>query len=712
MYDRECVYKTPRWVVSLLLRMSFETTTCHMIDLYSVDRVGIDNSDDMCLCSIRQPGPVAGLCSCVVMMAVRTRNSKAQGAVEHGTNRKDGGANKRQKVSEGVIHVDSCHIDKDNAVESLQGNNGTPDARKVHEDDIIFIRKRMSATRKHHMRAGLDRMNTKQGEERIKSPDDVLRLPRSMPTDDDCNDTGEGKMHHARRKTKSRVDSEQDPWLRKYPTDSSSPGVHDKRVDINSIPDSCLVNIFKLSMADTGCCSTAADWKKNPCLSVFPLVCQRWKRVLCSPSELWNTIGISQSLKRPDALRQWILKRQPSIQGVNFFAGEPTNQTDGVCDFIECLGAPVTHQWQKLELDCALIDEMCVEKIMIDASTRLSNIHSLSMYGVKTLTKSTMEALQSLSRLEALSIRFSRTNPQVDPFQEEDCSMSESLFKLTNLKSLTLDGKGIKDIPPTIARLKNLSELNLESIVQVQKIPLMAVHLNNLTKLSFKGSKSLFENPSGTNGSTSLDDPASMVPGTERMFWMIRSLPKLEELNIDDCGIKEIPIIEGLPVNTSLKRLSMNDNPDMVFKKGLGAFQGLETLTMRRCNMPCVSSAVTALTNLKYLDISNNGLVECNGLGKLKCLDVLKASHNQFPSIPRDIYLISGLKELELHGCIYLEFSFSLIFLAQTWPKLHRMVVTKGSRGRYQARSLHWLQELQGYLDSQGRTNVVQVDNN
>ena len=110
------------------------------------------------------------------------------------------------------------------------------------------------------------------------------------------------------------------------------------------------------------------------------------------------------------------------------------------------------------------------------------------------------------------------------------------------------------------------------------------------------------------------------------MFVLLKSMPALEELVIDWCGIREIPMAGDFPASDTVKRISMNNNPDMVFKKGLSYFQGLEELEMRRCNMPCVSSAITSLAKLRYLDVSNNGLVECHNLGKLKALETLVAS--------------------------------------------------------------------------------------
>ncbi len=628
---------------------------------------------------------------------MRTRKGKGQTAPV--ASQEGQGDCKRQKVYQELPDL-HCMVD---GKENIQ-HGSTPEISRVREDDVIFIRKRMSATRKHWA------TDAKKEEGKHVSPDDVLKLPRSMPTDGEDSISLDGeKRHDMRKKTRSRVNSNHKALVRKYPRDSGSPPCHQDSIDIHSLPDSCLIRIFKLSMANEDIASSLVAWRKNPCITTYPLVCQRWKRVLCSPSEIWKEILIDESVSsrnNVDGLRAWITQRQPSIDSVHICVEHVTKKGDKVRELIEHLGSPVTHTWTGLKLSCMNVDQASLEKLFIDAPWRFKGIRSLALYNVVSLTKVAMQALKQLPDLESLSIRFLCTSPQADPFQEGDGSLSESLLDMAQLKSLFLEGRGIKNIQPAIAKLKNLTELSLESIYQAQSLPLMAMHLNTLTKLSFKGSKSLF-------GQASLDgqnSAAGLLPGTERMFWMIRSLPKLEELNIDDCGIKEIPVIDGLPINTTLKKLSMNNNPDMVFKKGLAAFQGLESLTMRRCNMPCVSSAITALSHLQYLDISNNGLVECHGLGKLKGLHVLKASYNQFPSIPKDIFSITGLKELELRGCVYLEFSSSLNFLVDTWPRMYRMVVTKGSRGRYQSQSIHWLHKLQECFDLYDRNHVVEVD--
>lgn len=302
-----------------------------------------------------------------------------------------------------------------------------------------------------------------------------------------------------------------------------------------------------------------------------------------------------------------------------------------------------------------------------------------------------------------MSIQFHQDSNE-EPFEDSNGALPASFFKLTGLNSLRLVSKNLNGIQPTIARMKNLKHLYLESLANLTSLPLMTVHLTGITHLSLKGSASLFDSGDVQNG--------PVEPGTERMIWMIRSLPNLVDLNLDECGIKEFPLIEGMSATTNLKRLSINNNPDMSVKRGLASFEGLEELSMRNCNMPCLSSSVSCLSQLKCLDVSSNGMVECHGLGKLTNLRTLKASDNPFPGFPKDLLSIKNIENIILTGCTYLEIVASLSDVAEKLPCLKKIDVRKGEKGRFQEMSKVWLTQLNDiYVNKYNRlSNVVTFD--
>ena len=655
---------------------------------------------------------------CVGIMAVQTRNRVLQERNEGNEcsrevkrprtrSRRDGGREGQEGVQEEKLTPGSAEVCR------------PEEGGATGSDDIILIRKRMSACRQRYREERATSQNVPRdvGEKGSvstlfvmkKSPDDVGKFPRSLPTDEDEGIIAEEEKQTRRKKTKSRVRERENEWLPPYRRLDSSNAIQDvpeqvsEPTTFSDIPDSCLVKIMSYSMSSE---VDSVMFAKNPCMSVYPLVCKRWKQLLASPSELWNVITIDSSIRKIDTagMRSWILQRQPSILKVR----HGSDLTDSsILSLVVDLGPDVTSHWQSLEVDYTQSGSSRSVELLLDGDTmgiRFANLTSLSLIGLDRLSHAGMESLRGMRSLNELFFNFNDNNESLEPFEGEAGALPDALLEMTWLKSLKLHGQRIKSIQPNLAKLKYLEELRLENISHVGPLPLLTARLHHLKMLSLKGSKFLFESPTN-EGDGEL--------GGKRMFWIIRSLPHLEELCLDGCGIKEIPIIDGFSHNTVLKKLSMDDNPDMVFKKGLAAFQGLEHLSMKRCNMPCISSAVSSLQNLKYLDISNNGLVECHGLGKLKKLEKLKASHNQFPCIPRDLYLLSNLRELELFGCIYLEFTSCMKFLCECWPHIDLLDLRKGPTSRYQNASIGWLKELDvAWQRVHQKHRVVRMDEN
>lgn len=308
-------------------------------------------------------------------------------------------------------------------------------------------------------------------------------------------------------------------------------------------------------------------------------------------------------------------------------------------------------------------------------------------------------SLEQLPRLTRLEIGFD--DSVSENFIGADGALPQAIFKLTNLKSLKLTCSQLRGIQPTIARFKELRHLHLEHLTALPSLPLMTVHMSKIETLSLRGSKSLF-----AKSARNRNGPGE--PGSERMWYLIRSLKSLKKLILDDCGLSEIPILEGVPVNTTLNFLSMNNNPGMGFKKGLSCFQALNELHMRNCNMPCLSSAVWSLPMLRVLDISKNDMVECYGLSKLQNLEVIKASSNPFPSIPKDFMYMKTLRRIDLINCVYLEVASPMTVMVDKLPHLELLDVRKQGNSRFQHMSKHWLAQLgEEYICRHSRNPVV-----
>ena len=649
------------------------------------------------------------------------------------------------------------------------GNGGGK--RQTPCEDGLYIHKRMSVVRSnfapgssakkkpemggdgHHEGVGSDSKREAAGQaapghgSKQESPDDVLVPVASMPTnearraqDADVDAKSKGTRRGRTHRTRSRVEGVHGlSGCLKYPGESPEMAGDRLRgrataVTIDNLPDACLIEVFKHCVDQDKRSSVVA--RNNPCLSTLPFVCSRWKRLLASPSDVWETLVVDHSLRLdPCVMRPWMEKRAPSIRHVHFTddrrAGMLTGATASTPAWktlLTSLDACSTSLWERITISDAGSQDIGYfffpVTLSLEGIHRFAGLKSLSVSGVRTLSNRFLDDIVRLPNLETLSLSYDGLMKAEDGPAFEGCeggTMAVQLFQLTRLRSLRIRCKTIKRVPEDgLNRLEKLEELRLEDFACKQTFP--SLHgLQSLRILGLTGSSGFFgkegvtlRDASGITGGEVFGTgamPLVTISSTERMFALFKSLPKLEELAIDACGIREIPMAGGLQASASLKKLCMDHNPDMVFKKGLSLFQGLEHLSMRRCNMPCVSSAVTSLANLKYLDVSCNGMVECHNLGKLKKLETLVASHNPFPCIPRDVVGMSSLRELDLSGCLYLEFNASLSNLMDAWPRMTRLDLRKGSTAgnaagtTYQASSTAWLQKLAVAWRSPGQGN-------
>lgn len=530
------------------------------------------------------------------------------------------------------------------------------------------------------------------------------------------------------------------------------------RPTINNLPDDCMRLIFHHCATDAERSSILP--RQNPLLSTLPLVCQRWRSLLSGPSDAWSestlVIDTSHKLDYP-VMQRFMEARSPAIRSLRLTNEKrlirTTAQRGTWVTMLQELNVGLTSQIERLRIDDARVFDIIdffqlggdfggddVVNDGFDAvdgvdgasnesslpqitpkttpsrttAKHLANLRSLELRGLHTLPKRFPELLNKLPRLEHLELSFDALVMEgVSAF--DGCAVGhlpEELFS-PKLKCLAIKCKYISNVPAALLdRMSLLEELRLEGVVCKQVFP-CADALRRVKRLVLTGSTGFFDRTSiGTPRTNESRDFGSLAFGvassqpvqtaTDRMFMLLKAMPMLEELVVDGCGIREIPMAGETLASDSVKRISMNNNPDMVFKKGLSCFRGLEELRMRRCNMPVVSSAVTSLPRLKYLDVSNNGLVECHNLGKLKELETLVAANNQFPCIPRDVLGMKSLRSVDLSGCAYLEFHAGLLHLMSGWPKLVRLDLRKGrasgtgsgQQTAYQESSRRWLTQV------------------
>lgn len=162
------------------------------------------------------------------------------------------------------------------------------------------------------------------------------------------------------------------------------------------------------------------------------------------------------------------------------------------------------------------------------------------------------------------------------------------------------------------------------------------VYLETLTAKNLNIDSMVFL--AGMTNLTELDLSGSRFPASE--LNAIGSLPQLQSLNLQDCGLSTIA---GLENNLSLTKLNLANNTI----RNLEPLTGLVNLT----ELDLQHNAVTFLTNLsglavlEKLNLSYNAIEEVSALSSCSALTWLDVSHNQVKNL-KGLNRISGLTYL------------------------------------------------------------------
>jgi len=173
-----------------------------------------------------------------------------------------------------------------------------------------------------------------------------------------------------------------------------------------------------------------------------------------------------------------------------------------------------------------------------------------------------------LSRIENLTI--------IDNGIKE---ISDSIIKLTSLKSLDLDTNSIESIPSTIQNLTNLEILRLNDN-NIKELPNELFNFANLKLLNLRGNQ------------------IEIIPPA------IQNLSQLQELYFEENNIKELPNeLFNLP---SLIKLNFRENNIEIIPPAIQNLSKLEYLFLKRNNIKQLPKEIFNLKNLKRLTLHDN----------------------------------------------------------------------------------------------------------
>jgi Leucine-rich repeat (LRR) protein len=259
----------------------------------------------------------------------------------------------------------------------------------------------------------------------------------------------------------------------------------------------------------------------------------------------------------------------------------------------------------------------------------------VSLKDIRLSCNSLMEIPFSMTALLGLSV-FEATN---------NCFEEIPLIARywPNIRSINLASNAILTVPPWISELVKLRKLNL-SENQLQMVPTSVVYLTNLVSIVISGNNKLRSPPLCL---VDTGDTAAIL----RYLAIVRHADTalcLDKLNLTDVGD-----MEALTCVGNLDTLSCSMNPMSHLNDSVFQLPALTYLNISCCHLAEIPSAMTALTQLIRLDVSNNRLTAAGAsLGHCLQLVHLNLSHNsELRQLDFSLGKVSLLTTLQIMGC-------------------------------------------------------------
>ena len=265
---------------------------------------------------------------------------------------------------------------------------------------------------------------------------------------------------------------------------------------------------------------------------------------------------------------------------------------------------------------------------------QLSELKKLNLYGNKMAElPDSFSTLTELTHLNLSNIEFA--------------SIPKSIFSLGKLQVLDLSwNKNIVELSPSIAELKNLEELNLESNA-LTDIPDEIGGLKKLKKVSLSYNK-LTAFPAAI---LKLEELESLEIGNQQIAELpknLKGLANLKYLELKSAGIKELS--DSIGDLKSLESLDLERNDIVSISESIGNCKSLSTLILANNRLlKTLPDGISELKKLEFLQLYHcERLESLPSISALKNLKVLDISYSLIPELPRTVFELESLVELKL----------------------------------------------------------------
>jgi Leucine-rich repeat (LRR) protein len=242
--------------------------------------------------------------------------------------------------------------------------------------------------------------------------------------------------------------------------------------------------------------------------------------------------------------------------------------------------------------------------------------------------------------------------------------LPESIWSLTHLESLKLQGQLLERLPDSIGNLTGLKKLDL-AYNRLSSLPESIGRLDQLVELNL-GSNRLESLPESIGGLTQLKTLEAAGNRLQSLLDSIGNLIQLTHIALDGNQLRTLP--ESIGNLTKLKRILLRVNqletlPDSIrnllqLERILLSINRLRALPDSLFNLPVLASIevngnqleslpenIGNLTTLESLDVSNNRLQALpESICELKQVSTLNFSNNHLQFLPKNFGQIKGRK--------------------------------------------------------------------
>ncbi|MCX5964232.1 MAG: leucine-rich repeat domain-containing protein [Cyanobacteria bacterium] len=223
----------------------------------------------------------------------------------------------------------------------------------------------------------------------------------------------------------------------------------------------------------------------------------------------------------------------------------------------------------------------------------------------------------------------------------------ESIAQLSNLTNLYLGSNQITEIPESIAQLSNLTSLHLSSN-QITEIPESIAQLSNLTNL-YLGSNQITEIPESIAQLSNLTELDLSFNQITEIPDSISQLSNLTELDLAGNQITEIP--DSIAQLFNLTAIELSENQITEIPNSIGQLSNLETIDLSNNQIMEIPDSIAQLSDLRSLNLFGNQITEIpDSIAQLSNLEVLNLSNNKIQSLPASIKSCQKLNLLDLRG--------------------------------------------------------------